>query len=178
MIENEELFEWAYRRVNGHHVDSFNRPSALADALEDAPTPAHAWAALDIGLSGCDRMPDFIEGDILKVLLSLPRGVDFLDGENKKFYDGLQEAVTIYRGAEPKRAFGMSWTTDIEVARTFATGHRGAQVGHGEIVEATILKSSILAVSQDRSESTVIVNPWDVLESGKPKVIEIVNAAA
>lgn len=175
----EEILNWATSRVAGPHVDSYNRPLALAGALEEAPTPAHVWATLEVGLSGCDTMPDQVEGDILAVLKAQPlRGVELLSDLNQTFFDSLPDVITIYRGAQKIRSLGMSWTTDIEVAKLFAKGHRGYRVPDGRIVQTTIRKCDILTVSQDRGESTIVVDPWLILEAGRISSIDVSEADA
>lgn len=43
----DDILDWATSRVTGPHVDSYNRPLALADALEDPRRPHHADAGKD-----------------------------------------------------------------------------------------------------------------------------------
>ena len=175
----DEIFDWAASRLVGPHIDSYNRPVVLAEALKEAPTPGHMWGTFEIGLSGCDRMPDEVESDILAVLKAQPlRGVELLNDLNQTFFDSLPDVITIYRGAQKIRSFGMSWTTDIEVAKLFAKGHRGYRVPDGRIVQTTIKKSDILTVSQDRGESTVVVDPWLVLEAGRISSVEASKVVA
>lgn len=176
---NDEILDWAISRIAGPYIDSYNRPMALANALEEAPTPAHVWGTLEAGLPGCDRMPDEVEGDILAVLKAQPlRGVELLNDLNQKFFDSLPDVITIYRGADKIRSLGMAWTTDIEVARLFAKGHRGYRVPDGRIVQTTIRKCDILTVLQDREESTIIVDPWLILEAGRISSIVVSEADA
>jgi hypothetical protein len=161
MISTAEtaVLDWVYDRIGGPRIDSYNIASAIAKALEEAPTPEHAWTAFMIGLSSCDHMPDHIEADILAMLTSLPEsGVQFLSGSDKAFYDQLPDMIDVYRGGQGSRRLGMSWTTDPAVARMFADGHRGA-ITCGSVAQATIAKSDILSVSQERQESTVVINP-------------------
>ena len=175
----DEILDWAASRVVGPHIDSYNRPMALAEALKEAPTPAHVWVTFEVGLSGCDRMPDEVESDILDVLMAQPLpGVEQLNGLNQTFFDSLPDVITIFRGAQPNRSLGMSWTTDIMVASLFARGHRGYRVPDGRIVQTTIRKCDILTVSQDRGESTIVVDPWMILEAGRISSVEASKVVA
>jgi len=53
---------------------------------------------------------------------------------------------------------GLSWTTDLEVARGFAAGKRGVN-RHPTLASAVIPKEHVLALFLSRQEQEVIVDP-------------------
>ena len=89
---------------------------------------------------------------------------------NDDFYEykNLPDEVTVYRGILVKdglkQPYGVSWTTDFEVAYMFA--NRFAQLG-GEayIIKAEIRKEDILYYYNGRKESEVILDCKDLLWS-------------
>ena len=83
----------------------------------------------------------------------------FMDDEDKAFFDSLPELVTVYRGANVDRLKGLSWTTEHKVAATFARGHRGMKNAKPVIAHARVRKSSIFFVNTGRNESEVVCNP-------------------
>lgn len=77
-----------------------------------------------------------------------------MDEEDKEFYDNLEDTLTIYRGVQEKEyKAGLSWTTNPEIAKYFATRYKE----HGYILETTISKKDIIAAF-DSSEDEVIVD--------------------
>lgn len=83
----------------------------------------------------------------------------FLNPDALTFYQSLPEKIIVYRGCSRRRKRGLSWTTDVEVARGFARGHRGISVPHAAVFRARIHKGCLLGVFVDRKESEVIVDP-------------------
>lgn len=157
---NAELIDWAEDQIYGPGIDSTSRPYALADAMENAETAEQVWVLFNRGWPSCDAMRPDVLANIMKVLVAQQRlGTDYLDAENQAFFDGLPEVVTIYRGAVPARRLGIAWTTDIEVAREFALGHRGIRPFGSMIYRTEIAKTDIFTVSVEREESEVIIDP-------------------
>lgn len=160
---NEEMIEWAEGFLYGPGIDSWSRPDALADALEEAETPEQVWVLFNRGWASCDAVSPYTAVGILKVLNAQPdRGTDYLSGDCRAFYDQLPDLITIYRGAPPARRLGMAWTTDFETARQFAIGHRGIRVPGGRVYRTQIVKTDVLSVSQDRDEKEIIIDPATV----------------
>jgi len=114
--------------------------------------------------------------DLLKRLPDLWRGSDPDDSDprylalwreayaangNKTVLDSketLPEVVKVYRGQVGK-AKGLSWTTDIEVAKKFAaTGGTRTRVRGGKVLIRTIWGGQALAYLTKRSESEVILD--------------------
>lgn len=66
--------------------------------------------------------------------------------------------LTLYRGAPEGHRCGMSWTSDVQTAERFAFGGlRGRQAGN--VWEATVEPSRLLACINDRKESEYVVRP-------------------
>lgn len=89
-----------------------------------------------------------------------PLGRCNLDEDAKAFLAGLPlRSVRIYRGGSRQRVRGLSWTTDIKIARGFAHGHRGIRVPDPVVATARIPNEAIFTVFVDRNESEVLVDP-------------------
>ncbi len=74
--------------------------------------------------------------------------------------------ATVYRGGSRERIAGaISWTTSIEVARTFARGHRGIAVPDPVIATASVTKPDIYWMTDDRDEAEVLCLPrsWTIM---------------
>ncbi|MER8375783.1 hypothetical protein NKH19_27265 [Mesorhizobium sp. M1338] len=78
---------------------------------------------------------------------------DFLEGQDRVFYDQLPDVIQIYRGCSRDRLHGLSWTTDRRIAESFARGHRGVPVPEPVVARVSIPKSAVLAISIERGES-------------------------
>jgi hypothetical protein len=87
--------------------------------------------------------------------------VDYLHPDDRTAYDELPEQILIYRGCSRSRVKGASWTTDINVAKAFAEGHRGIAVPDPVIASLRVPKSSIIGYYTARKESEVVISPWE-----------------
>jgi hypothetical protein len=68
--------------------------------------------------------------------------------------------VELFRGCTEGRQDGMAWTSDLEVARRFATGLRARQPGH--VYTATVDPEFLLAfihTQHGRGEAEYVVSP-------------------
>ena len=84
------------------------------------------------------------------------------DEDSQEMYDKLPSVVMVYRGVlakdELKAETGVSWTTDINIAKMFAL--RFTELGGtAYILESEINKSDIIYFTNQRQESEVIVEP-------------------
>jgi hypothetical protein len=86
-------------------------------------------------------------------------GVDHLPEQTREWLGTLPQSITIYRGCSRSRSRGLSWTTDRDVALSFALGHRGLQVPNAVIVTALVSKANVFAAFLDREENEVLVEP-------------------
>lgn len=68
----------------------------------------------------------------------------------------LPDPVRIYRGAAPKYARGLSWTTDPERAKWFAERY---SAWSGRVFTCVIPKTKILAYFLERDENEVVIDP-------------------
>ena len=78
----------------------------------------------------------------------------------------LPESITLYRGATPERATGLSWTANRATAEWFAT--RLGQAGR--VYEITISPESVLAVFHGRSEAEYVVAVSSLFEDDVQEV--------
>ncbi len=88
------------------------------------------------------------------------------DEESQEMYDKLPDRVMLYRGVLAKEGFestaGVSWTTDIEVAKMFAL--RFSELGGTPwISKGEIDKENILYFTNARQESEAIIDPNSML---------------
>ena len=83
------------------------------------------------------------------------RSIGFtIDGVRAELPVGL---TTVYRGCLPFLKRGMSWSTDPDIARTFASGKmRGRSVGC--VFSAEVPPSRILAMIETRTECEVVLD--------------------
>lgn len=67
----------------------------------------------------------------------------------------------LFRGCDPAARFGMSWTSDVEMARRFAVGDMRGRAA-GQVYTATVEPQYLLAYLGEvngRSESEWVVDP-------------------
>ena len=133
-------------QVYGHKENSTSRP----------------YTFLDIALSGCIDPPDAFWKCIMEYwngFDALPHGQyqklfrwyrdywspDFMGGEARSFYDGLPERLLVYRGHDRSRIHGLSFTVDMDMAKSFARGHRGLWNSDPVIMTRRIKKMTSLS---------------------------------
>lgn len=97
--------------------------------------------------------------------------MEYLSDEGRAFYEALPTRVTLYRGCEAGRKYGVSWSTDRAVAERFAHGTRFPCL-NPSMVKVQVHKEDILAVILDRNESEVLLSPNDLL-SGSVKITAV-----
>lgn len=156
----DDYLEWVRSSIWGPGVNSTSRIGPLLNCLYRAPTDALMWQAFNLGWSTCDAV-DAVALSLLHLRFDRAdlHGWEVLEGEDAIFYAGLPPNVTLYRGADGTREHGISWTTDLEIALSFANGHRGIAVPNPTVFTAMVDKSDIWSVSVERSESEVLVSP-------------------
>jgi hypothetical protein len=83
---------------------------------------------------------------------------EFLEPDDKKFFDELPERIIVFRGKPPGRhiGIGMSWTTDREVAEWFSLRFNGTS---GVLLAGHVRKASIITAIASRNESEILVFP-------------------
>ncbi|WP_204080985.1 hypothetical protein [Mycobacterium riyadhense] len=80
--------------------------------------------------------------------------------------------ITLYRGCCSDRKLGMSWTSDLEVARRFAyDGLRGRRAGHVYIFDEACGWDLLAYIGEKigRNESEYVVD-WEVLEMHEDEI--------
>lgn len=78
--------------------------------------------------------------------------------EEQAAWESLPEVVTIWRGCYAANKWGLSWSTDKEVARRFPSLHRYRQDCQPLLVKATVRRDDIIAFKHDRSEWEVVAH--------------------
>ena len=79
------------------------------------------------------------------------------DVEDKKDFDNLPDNFPIFRGIQTSKAVkrGLSWTTDIKVAKWFAKRWK-----KGKVYQARINKKDVFYYTNQRNEKEVVINPY------------------
>lgn len=88
-----------------------------------------------------------------------------------KAFDELDDEITIYRSAPEEFKHGMSWTTDLEVAKWFNARNHVLGYTDAKIYTGKIYKGSILGIFNDRKESEVVISEFE-FEPNQIKVIK------
>jgi hypothetical protein len=108
----------------------------------------------------CDAPWDWrfnIAASLRDALRNVPLA-DMLPQAERAFRDSLPAEIELFRGCDLGRELGLSWTTDIEVARGFASGKRCTN-GCPSLISAQISKPHVFGIFLDREESEVAVDP-------------------
>jgi hypothetical protein len=140
--------------------DSYSRTRELCLAMFAEQNPA-ARVALFLEWGSCCDAPWAYRGYFARILREALKRValaELLPADQRAFFDSLEPLINIYRGCESGRVRGLSWTTDIQVARGFAKGKRCIN-RHPTLVTADIPKEHVFAVFVDRKEAEVVVDP-------------------
>jgi hypothetical protein len=143
-------------------LNSQDRIGKLVDLIEHAPAEMF-WPIFAESWPNCDRTFGFNE-----------RLVDALRRVGPHPETPPQpERLTVYRGASRARIAAVSWTTDPEVARRFAAGHRGIRMPDPVIAMAEIGGDEVFWTTDERSESEIICVPrtWTIFETACPPAI-------
>jgi len=124
-------------------------PNLSGRCLRFWPYVAQEWASFD-------RIP---HRDYALAFRSFRLGwsADCMEREARRFYDNLPPMLTLYRGGNKDFGRGLSWTLDIEVAKSFALGHRWIHNPSPTIFSARVRKSSVAFVCVDRNESECVL---------------------
>ncbi|WP_297293905.1 hypothetical protein [uncultured Oscillibacter sp.] len=107
-------------------------------------------------------------------MVSMFRAADkdtLLSDIERQALDGISDCIEIYRGIKRGKhheILGMSWTTNIEVARKFANRFNKG----GTVYKGKIDKKDILAYFDNRSESEVVVDYRGLYEIKKIEEIK------
>ena len=153
--------------LNGYlyMLSSEKRPAEMLLLLHGA-SPETFWKVFLTQWPSCDRTWEDTNSLIgqLRKASSKVSAYAYSDDASRAFYDNLPDDVHVYRGCSRERIDGIAWTTDKSIAAGFAHGHRGIEVLDPVIVTATIPKTDIFSVFDDRQESEVVCCPRQILE--------------
>lgn len=84
---------------------------------------------------------------------------DYLDADDREFYDSLPELIEVWRGADRRTLRNFSWTTDPATAEFFAVHRRGHPFPNPVIGHAFIRKADIFTAINGRGEKEIILDP-------------------
>lgn len=82
---------------------------------------------------------------------------------------GIPDKVTVYRGQDLTALPGLSWTTDREVAYSFARGHRGIKNPNPAIMTLEVAAAEIAFLCDNRQESEVVL--FEISRKGDLKTL-------
>jgi len=140
--------------------NSYARTFELFDTMIEAPTPEERVRLFLEWWNACDD-PWAWRSCLAGVLRAALRDVclrDLLQAPERAWFDALDPVILVYRGCEAGRERGLSWTTDVEVAKHCARGQRVKNM-RPTLVSAHIPKVHVLGVFLSRKESEVVVDP-------------------
>lgn len=147
------------------HFGSHERADEFLDLVEDMDGEQF-WTILHSQWSGFDAIDHFRMEQVINAF-GCDWSVEYLDEVDRAFYDTLPEMVTIYRGQSAQSMLGLAWTTDYEVAKGFALGHRGYCCPDPVIIKGTIAKRDVAGAYANREESEILLfntNDAEVIE--------------
>jgi hypothetical protein len=140
--------------------DSYARPYHLLTEMMNASHPAECVGLFLAWWNMCDAPWPYRSyiADELRWALSEVRLVDLLPDEERVWFEFLPPLIPIYRGCQQGRERGLSWTTEIEIAKGFAQGKRCTN-SKPTLVNAVIPKPYVFGVFLDRKESEIVIDP-------------------
>lgn len=163
-LHGDELANAIDRLLIAPGVNSTNRLDRLL-TLTEFVEPSVFWSVFHRNWSMCDDTwseQDYLLDHLRYQNLEEP-SYFHMTTENKAFYDGLKRGAVIYRGCSRERIWGLSWTTDRQIAEKFARGHRGLKTQNPVLIRTKVARSSvmetIISVSVERGESEVLIDP-------------------
>ena len=88
--------------------------------------------------------------------------IDYCSDKSKQIYNGLEDEVTIYRGADKAEElngkYGISWTLNPKVALFFAYDrYKNKDINERTVIQRKINKEQIKAIITEMDEDEVIV---------------------
>lgn len=144
----------------GIGVETDTRPYYLRHVLRQAKTPEEFWRTFNLIWNACDAAEEVTEEIVEMCRNHLPgRSPEFMDAENRAFFEALPDPVKVWRGCSRDYVMEPSWSTDSNVAERFAANNRFHKIVKPTLASATIAKSAIFAVFSG-GEREVFLDPW------------------
>jgi hypothetical protein len=144
---------------------SHRRAFALWESTLDA-TPETFWRVVLENWNSCDsinpRAFHKLLLDTFRDRLQQASPLDFMQAEDRDFFDNLPDPVTAFRGCARNGVRRMPWTTDLAVAEYFASGGRFPAPNDPVIAVAEIAKADVFFVQADRQERELVLDPYRV----------------
>lgn len=166
--------------MTGTPSEEASRPGADAQAIASRLAQCNSyerthelWLSMVITRSPRERISLYLDwanlcdapwsyrGDFAEMLRDALKQVplrEVLPLEERAWFDSMGPFIRVYRGCESSRLRGLSWTTDLDVARGFAAGKRCVN-DHPTLASAVIPKDHVLALFLNRQEHEVAVDP-------------------
>lgn len=163
----------------GLGISSTNRLPAML-RLTAFSTPGTFWRVFNECWPSCDDTWDW-QGDLLNAFEHFGREElspqNLMTAETADFLSQLPDRITIYRGCDKSRVKAVSWTTNPEVAKAFARGHRGIRRPNPVLMTARVWRRNVITAFQDRDESEVIIDPASLRYLREIKTSDTASAA-
>jgi hypothetical protein len=144
---------WDFINAVGDLLDLYRREDRLPGmlpSLEKLPSTLF-WDAWGVVWRNCDNTWSF--NDRLVAMLRRHQHCS-----PARRYDD-EEPLAIYRGCQGARVYGVSWTTNREVALWFAAGHHGLKMIEPVIASATVDRHDVFDNEGCWDEDEIVVDP-------------------
>jgi len=157
-------------RYLSRRCGSHERAPAFCD-LAESMDEQQFWTVFHNEWTGFDAIDHFIMEQLIGNNAHAWRA-EYMNEEDRAFYDSLPDTITIYRGQGSQSYPGLSWTTDYTVAESFALGHRGHNRPDPIVIVATVSKSDIAGAYANREESEIVLFTPDYVEIVERKQLQ------
>lgn len=141
------------------HVERPYRVGYVCDHRADFPTDAAFWAAFRGAWLDSENL--WQQADSFKPVLGGRAGPirEMMTARDLALYAALPARVRVYRGQDPGRPRGWSWTLSVTRAHWFGRRFMDASWCPDRITTALVDRERILAVLTGRDEVEVVLNP-------------------
>lgn len=90
--------------------------------------------------------------DLVLPHLSRELLIGAMSAKARAFLDGLPNPFFAWRGQDARKPLGLSWTTDLDTASSFARGHRTILNPRPAVYKASIAKADVAFACADQDE--------------------------
>lgn len=150
-------------------------PAALVDAVAADSLPrAEIAKGLEAAWTMCEWPLQAADREVWLQMFGMVLtdwDMEYLDEDRIRLVtDDLPEYLTLYRGCVVGREAGMSWTTDLDKARWFASRF-GSHFGEPRVVTTDVPREWIIArFHRSRSENEYVIDPEDLFSDAIEEV--------
>lgn len=156
-IESKAIHSYIFLHERPYRLIAFCKALNLGWGFEKDPN--QYWDVLaDVWV---DTESPHINYDVWKALFEskVPNKENFMDEEDKAYFDALPNEFTIYRGyatSDRKGKKGLSWTTSKETAEFFANRFSPYGEPKGKIARKKVKKEDVFGFTNRRNEYEII----------------------